>query len=86
MSPLQLRKQPILSQDRYPDGRPCVVLEDPNIDGCLVYADSEVEAARKLMLLREQLTGVPTTTWTQFVAEGVPRGALVFGPSRLATV
>lgn len=85
MSPILLQKQPILTQDTYPDGRPCVVLEDPNVEGCLVYADSEVEAARKLMLLRAQMTGVPTTTWVQFSEADLPIAPMVFTPAQLVT-
>ena len=39
-----------ITEDRYSDGRKCIVAEHPDLPGCVVYADTRDEA---LVLLKQ---------------------------------
>ena len=37
-----------VTQDRYPDGRPCFVAEHPDLPGCIAYGDTSEAAMTAL--------------------------------------
>lgn len=43
----------VITEDRFPDGRKCVVASHPDLPGCTVYAENQSDAMTALREARE---------------------------------